>query len=463
MKQFFTLLAFILSLVLNAQSINLETSFGTSGIKNTLVDGEIDRVELQDFENNNFLAYTKIYNPTSTNENLVFKINTDGTFDNSFGTNGKLTLPNYKSEFKIFKQGTDKFLVAFKSVLPFGTINNERAILRYNSNGTLDNTFGNNGEIRINYVGENKTNLIILNDNSILFSDLQKFIKFTQNGILDNNYGVNGVINVSNIGNMLNSQDGNAFFYNTANLEKRDFNGNLVNSFGSNGNYAFPVQNDYLFKSSNNKYSFIELGNLPIKFYDLNPNGSLNTSFNLTGNLDLTNDNSTLEFYEDFIFSNNVFYFVGNTIDQKPFIVCYNSSGNLIQLNNSNSYKEIQISNGAYTSVLIKNNVLYAGGDFYNTTNNTWNLTIGKYNFSNLSLLENEKQNNIYFQNPTQNELNIISENKIDLIEMYSLDSKKVKTSYSNLMNTSDLNKGIYLIKIKFNDGKIVTKKIIKN
>lgn len=462
MKQFFTLLAFTTALILNAQTINLETGFGTNGIKNILVDGEVDRLELLDFENNNFLAYSKIYNPTSLNENLVFKINTDGTFDTNFGTNGKLNLPNYKSDFQIFKQGTDKFIVAFGYVLPIGTMNNERAILRYNSNGVLDNTFGNNGEIRIESGFNSKNNILVLSDNSILFSNTQKFMKFTPNGLIDNSFGVNGTINVSNIGKILNSQDGNAFFYNTLKIEKRDYNGNLVNSFGTNGNYTFPLQNDYLFKSSNNKYSFMELGDLPLKFYDLNSNGALNTNFNLTGNINLTSDNSTLEFYEDFIFSNNVFYFVGNTIDQKPFIVCYNSNGDLIQLNSSNSYKESLVSNGLFTSILVKNNVLYTGGDFKNISTNVWNLVIGKYNSSTLSVLEIEKQNKITFQNPVQNELKINSETEIDLIEVYTLDSKKVKSLNSNLINTSDLSKGIYLAKIKLIDGQIIVKKIIK-
>lgn len=463
MKQFFTLLAFVTTMILNAQSINLEPSFGTNGIKNILFNGNVNYVlTLLDFENNNFLAYTENYDPTSLNEKLVFKINTDGTFDTNFGTNGKLNLPNYESDFQVFKQGTDKFIVAFAYVLPIGTLNNERAILRYNSNGVLDNTFGNNGEIRIESGFNSQNNILVLNDNSILFSNTQKFIKFTSNGIIDNSFGVNGIINVSNAGKILNSQDGNAFFYNTLKIEKRDYNGNLVNSFGTNGNYSFPAQNDYLFKSSNNKYSFMELGDLPLKFYDLNSNGTLNTNFNLIGSINLTNDNSTLSYYQDFIFSNNVFYFVGNTIDTKPFIVCYNSNGDLIQLNNSNSYKESLVSTGTFTSILAKNNSLYTGGISVNTTTNIWNLVIGKYNSSTLSVLEIEKQNKVTFQNPVQNELKINSETEIDLIEVYTLDSKKVKSLNSNLINTSDLSKGIYLAKIKFIDGQILLKKIIK-
>ncbi len=462
MKRFFTLLSITTTLILSAQSINLDTNFGTNGIKSILVDGEIDRVELFDFENNNFLVHSKIYNPTSLNENLVFKINIDGTLENSFGTNGKLILPNYKSDFQIFKQGTDKFIVAFGYVLPIGTLNNERAILRYNSNGVLDNTFGNNGEIRIESGYNPRNNVIVLSDSSILFSNTQKFMKFTPNGLIDNSFGVNGVINITHNGNMFDSQDGNAFFYNSLNIEKRDFNGNFINNFATNGIYSFPAQNDYLCKSSNNKLSFMELGDLPLKFYDLNNNGTLNTNFNLIGNINLTSDNTSLEFYEDFLFSNNMFYFVGNTIDGKPFIVCYNSNGNLIQLNNSNSYKESLISNGLFTSILIKNNVIYTGGDFKNISTNVWNLVIGKYNSSTLSVLEIEKQNKVTFQNPVRNELKFNSENEIDLIEIFTLDSKKVKNSNSNLINTTDLSKGIYLAKIKFIDGQILVEKIIK-
>ena len=468
MKKIITLIALILIQYLSGQTINLDTSFDTNGIKKIPVNGEVDRLEFLDFDNNTFFVFSKIYYPNSTNENLIYKLNTDGTFNTSFGTNGKLILPAYSSSFRLYKQSNNKILVAFPYVLSIGQTNNQQAILRYNSNGSLDTTFGTNGELRINIINGINTSefgndhLILMSDDSFLISDTQRFIKYTADGTIDNTYGTNGVISVNNLGNMNNSFDDNLFFYNSLNIEKMDYDGNFVNTFGTNGSYSFPAQNDYLFKANTSKTSFMELGDVPTKFYDLNSNGTLNNNFNSVGSIDLTTDNNSLEYYDNFTYNNGTFYFVGYSVNESPFIVCYDETGNLISLNNSESYKESLISSGSYTSIMIKGNFLYVCGDEFNTTNSEWSFIVSKYTSSTLSTEQFEPKNKITYQNPVDTELKISSKDKIDNIEVYNLMGQKVILSNSNLVNTSYLEKGIYIATIKFENDKQQTIKILK-
>lgn len=463
-----TLITLILVLNINGQNISLDTNFDTNGIKKISVNGEVDNLDFFDFDNNTFLIFSKIYYASSAIENLIYKLNTDGSLDNSFGTSGKLILPAYSSSFRIYKQSNNKILVAFSYVLSMGQPNNQQAILRYNPNGSLDTTFGINGELRVDIInGINSSEfgndqLILMSDNSFLISDTQRFIKYTADGTIDNTYGTNGVINANNLGNMTNSFDGNLFFYNSLNIEKMDYDGNFINLFGTNGSYSFPTQNYYLLKTNIAKTSFMELENIPTKFYDLNSNGTLNNNFNSVGSIDLTTDNNSLEYYNNFTYENGIFYFVGYTATENPFIVCYDETGKIIKLNNLESYKESLISSGSYTSIMIKDNYLYVCGDEFNTTNNEWSFIVAKYNFSTLSTEQFEYKNKMTYQNPIGNELKINSGDKIEAIEIYNLVGKKVLFSDTNLVDTSCLEEGVYLATVKFKNNKQQTIKILK-
>ncbi len=66
------------------------------------------------------------------------------------------------------------------------------------------------------------------------------------------------------------------------------------------------------------------------------------------------------------------------------------------------------------------------------------------------------------FPNPVKNILNIKSKHNIDSIELYNTLGKKVQSNYnSNEMDISYLSKGVYFMKINFED-KSVSKKIVK-
>lgn len=68
------------------------------------------------------------------------------------------------------------------------------------------------------------------------------------------------------------------------------------------------------------------------------------------------------------------------------------------------------------------------------------------------------------FPNPFSNEITIYSDEKFDTIEMYSVLGKKViAKSLKNTINTSQLAKGVYFLKLTDINGKIIVRKVIKH
>ena len=77
----------------------------------------------------------------------IARYNGNGTLDNTFGGDGKVVTEFGATDesFAVAIQGDDKIVVAGYTNLILA--NNDFAIARYNTNGTLDDTFGGNGKL----------------------------------------------------------------------------------------------------------------------------------------------------------------------------------------------------------------------------------------------------------------------------------------------------------------------------
>jgi hypothetical protein len=121
--------------------------------------------------------------------------------DNTFGTNGITEMPfdssgNDNSKNILLTNGK----IIFVSTKINGANNNEVFITRVNSNGTIDTSFGTNGFVLPNIQGNYEVSTKIQNDNSILIYggfNPSKIIRYTEDGILDNAFGTNGVVELA--------------------------------------------------------------------------------------------------------------------------------------------------------------------------------------------------------------------------------------------------------------------------
>ena len=136
----------------------------------------------------------------------ILRCNVDGSLDNTFGTNGIVltdfgTTDDYgmsialQSNGKIIATGiTDRFSSAPKL-----------GVVRYNADGTLDNTFGTGGIASLtvgNGMYQNSNYPVIQSDGKIVISgasttsgsDDITLVRLSPNGSLDNTFGNNGVV-----------------------------------------------------------------------------------------------------------------------------------------------------------------------------------------------------------------------------------------------------------------------------
>jgi uncharacterized delta-60 repeat protein len=128
----------------------------------------------------------------------ISRHNTDGTLDNSFGSNGfiSINVNNKTFGYSITIQQDDKIIVAGKIITSATT--SSLLVIRLNPNGNFDNSFANNGIALFanNSIGYSvKTQL----DNKIIVGGQNldgdfTVVKLNPDGTLDNDFGFNGVV-----------------------------------------------------------------------------------------------------------------------------------------------------------------------------------------------------------------------------------------------------------------------------
>ena len=137
---------------------------------------------------------------------LLNRYNTDGSYDASFGTsaNGLITtaIGSRAEATSIVVQSDGKLLVVGFAIIDNNTV---CAIVRYNTDGSLDTTFGQNGNgIVTQTIGEGCAgySCTLQSDGSIVVAGAaviqggSEFIlmRYTSAGILDTTFGTNGIV-----------------------------------------------------------------------------------------------------------------------------------------------------------------------------------------------------------------------------------------------------------------------------
>ncbi len=184
---------------------------------------------------------------TSNSLFAMIRINTDGILDESFGTLGRVTTDATAasdSGYSLALQTDGKILLA-------GAGNNNFVLARYNSNGSVDTSFGLSGKVETDLAGgfDVARSVIVQSDGTILVSGYGSsdfaLMRFTSGGLLDANFGVNGKVQTDISGSdlaleMVLQPDGKIILggYNGSfniTLVRYNADGSLDTSFGSNG------------------------------------------------------------------------------------------------------------------------------------------------------------------------------------------------------------------------------------
>lgn len=180
----------------------LDASFGTAGRVYTNPSSSVEfsehGIQLADGS-----IISGGYSNQYTLDYMMVKYTPGGQPDASFGINGVVLQEFGQGYSRIKRLGlqSDGKIIAAGRGNDSGTFTSYAHIARFNADGTLDTTFGNNGKV-IKYGGSESDiyGLEILPDNSIIAvgyvlnnnSDIQ-VIKLTPDGVYDTTFGNNGV------------------------------------------------------------------------------------------------------------------------------------------------------------------------------------------------------------------------------------------------------------------------------
>ena len=146
-------------------------------------------------------GFTKNSSPYGYDFALV-RYNTNGSLDSTFGTGGIVStaIGDFAIAEAIAIQSDGKILLAGWTIADGGFV-----LARYNTNGSLDNTFGNNGIVNTNISDVEKVNsLVIQSDGKIIaggysisgsdFALNLSVVRYKTNGSLDSTFGNAGIV-----------------------------------------------------------------------------------------------------------------------------------------------------------------------------------------------------------------------------------------------------------------------------
>ena len=295
----------------------LDTSFGGTGKVTTDVGASHDQggtVALQ--ADGKIVVAGWVYNGAN-NDFGVVRYNADGSLDTTFNGTGKVTTAIGAGEEQVRSvtlQADGKIVVAGSS---YNGANYDFALVRYNTNGSLDTTFNGTGKVTGPAATDNGYDVAVQADGKILVGGVQgsdfAVTRFSTNGTVDTTFGTSGTATVDIAGTfdyaraIVVQPDGKIVLAGSTNSDAdfalvrltssgaldTTFNGTgkVVTNFGATGELAY----DLVLQADG---KLVAVGQAPVggttsvALARYNTDGSLDTSFGGTGKV-TTNLGST--------------------------------------------------------------------------------------------------------------------------------------------------------------------------
>lgn len=501
MKLFPTLLTCFAGFSAFAQSVHLNNQFGNSGIVITPNTSEINRIAIDP----NGVIFSAGYSIESGGTGIyhltVAKNGIHGAPVSNFGTNGLVTTTIDYSEFPldIQLQTDGKILVAGSSYLgptQTGPGDYHSFVVRYNTNGSLDNTFGNNGIFKLTYSDSHVAKMILPSDGSVLLAGNSygsgTVSKINSNGVLDLNFGSGGskflsdasftfilwdAILLSDHTILCVGYDGNDLNNMKLAYCKLDLNGNFVSNFGQNGKVVmdlfaggFPEVSEFLQKAIELPTGQIVIGGqaMGAMLMKINADGTPVSNF---GNNGILNHPYP---YADFEIQADGKFLIGGS----HIITDYNAGFSITRLNSNGSLDNSFNGTGTFTvdispendylqQMKLKNNghIIVGGSSGLLSNDSDFMLADIDINQS-LTLSEEDIDGINVYPNPFSTDLNISITNA-EVIEVKLVDEAgRIITQFipkqENTLHLNSLAAGMYQLLITNQSGKTAVKKIVK-
>jgi uncharacterized delta-60 repeat protein len=296
---------------------SLDTSFGIGGVVVTSIGNSHERGASIALQSDGKIVLGGYARMPNFEDFALVRYNADGSLDTSFGTDGKVTTAITASTdllYSVMVQPDGKILAAGQS----RTGNSDFALTRYNEDGSLDNSFGSNGIVTTalgvapdvaRSIALQADGKIVLAGYYLIPSEMDfALVRYNSDGSLDGSFGTGGKV-TTDIGtgndygySVTVQQDGKILLGGSSavgsnhefSLARYNIDGSLDSSFGSGGivttsinsgddvGRSIVVQPDgkILLGGLSNNGSSDEFA-----LVRYNINGSLDTSFGLNGTI----------------------------------------------------------------------------------------------------------------------------------------------------------------------------------
>ncbi|MBO9702588.1 MAG: T9SS type A sorting domain-containing protein [Sporocytophaga sp.] len=486
-----------------SQKIIPDNGFGINGKVTIDIDRNDETFSSCEQKDGKILIAATANHSNTTGVTTVLRLLSDGSLDPSFGGNGKVSIPfgsEYSRAFSIAERDDHKILVAasFDSDKE-STIETYLAVARLNSDGSLDNSFDDDGMLLIS-AGTPRSQLkdfILLPDNKMLLSGISydpniydfdiAVVKLNEDGSFDNSFNNTGKLIITNSDhsdhlNKLFIRDNGQIMLLGQITKDKDYcavirinsNGTLDNSFGENGIVLIPqgVTNDFRDLAVDEDGTIYIAGSYSDNFFDqmavisLNDNGSLNANFSDDGLLNF----KLSDFHDSFstILIKDGKLLLGGITE-------YNSKYNiaLVRLDKSGNFDNTFEDNGIYLfeSSTVSENInqmffqsdqklLLLGGHDISILSTDGDILLYRVNYpitASLPNLQAFDQDFLIFPNPSSGIINIKAPRQKGYIEVKDL-TGKIHTQFDlsqkpQTFEISDLSQGIYIVTLLSEKG----------
>ncbi|OFY86022.1 MAG: hypothetical protein A3F72_21500 [Bacteroidetes bacterium RIFCSPLOWO2_12_FULL_35_15] len=476
-----------------AQSGSLDNTFGTGGKVTTPIGSSSSNGRSVAIQSDGKIVVAGHSNNGANYDFALARYNTDGSLDNTFGIGGKVATPIGNSD----DIGSLVSIQSDGKIVVVGYSNNsgnlDFALVRYNTDGSLDNTFGTGGKVLTNF-GRSSAEVrsaAIQSDGKIVVtgycntggnSDFA-LVRYNSNGTLDNTFGLGGKVvtsfgNYEDVGYSVSIQsDGKIVVVGYSNngadydfaLARYNSNGTLDNTFGTGGKATTPFgsSDDRGFSSAiQNDGKIVVAGysnngaNSDFALARYNTDGYLDNTFNTDGKIVTDFENSSDEGRAIALQRDGKIVVAGfsyNGCNSDFALARYNSNGSLDNTFNTDAKATTTIvSSGdrGYSVSIQSDGKIVVTGFSYNGANNDF--AIVRYNNDATGIAESTEQFNVsIYPNPTTGKIQVMCNQvppdigSVTDIEIYNELGervyKSVITNQQSEIDLSDQPKGLYL------------------
>ena len=202
-KLIISLLVLASSIAISAysQTVTIDSTFGQNG--KTIIPNTSE-ISFFDFDNHgNIIAVGYTLKEGGKCDLTIAKTNANGIIDISFGDSGVVKVTDYDQIFPIgMKITSDNKIVVIGDFIKVLFQGREILLMRFNEDGSVDQTFGINGQVNLNFNNHSIITLNSENDDFMLIAGIDNqypyIVKYNYEGEIDNTFGESGITNLPN-------------------------------------------------------------------------------------------------------------------------------------------------------------------------------------------------------------------------------------------------------------------------